>query len=353
MKMKLPKELRDKFYFIDYLRLHKFGKDQGIWSKNRNMLVKEDEYSNDFSIVARKGYKSYIQRCMHSILTHLFPNFDIIKPRSFFGYEIGKKYDREDNCLDLQNDEDKIKYILSRYLTSGTFEDIVSRYKRIIDQNPNLKYKNRDAGIKISLDPDRSMAYQVVKDLVKIKELQTEMIQIVENKEALIKEITKAFLHNARILPKGTKVKVASTNREGTIEAASVQRVDTQPRYYLVRMSNGNEESYHREQLVVLEGNEQARPIDPIRDAIAMIIEYANQNFRETMGVNKSTIFNLSRSAILRNPQNGLSSYILAEIRGYQPDAEILDQIIPPSDESSDEENDADDFEEVELTDEF
>ena len=178
----LPSDLKDRYFFIDYLRLHRFGKENGIWKKNRNMLVKEHEYNSDRSIVARKGYKSYIQRCMKSILDWMFEGFVVSKPRNRFAYEVGRRNQRH-SVLDVTDKEDKIKYVIQRHLMDKSYEELMAAYALAVQTSPMISFRNQQAGLRVTLDEQRSLGYRNIKTLELIKGYQDQMLEAFDNGE--------------------------------------------------------------------------------------------------------------------------------------------------------------------------
>jgi hypothetical protein len=73
---------RDKYFFLEYLRAHKFAKDHSYIKRDKRMLDKET--ADD----PRVGYKAICQRLMREILVKMFPLYTIAKPRNNFGFRL-------------------------------------------------------------------------------------------------------------------------------------------------------------------------------------------------------------------------------------------------------------------------
>lgn len=348
-KKTVPNDIKDKYFFIDYLRLHSFGKQNKIWSKNRNMLVKADEYGPEKS---RKGYKSYIQRCTKSILDWLFPGFMILKPRNVFGYEIGKRNYRDPESFNFQDKESVISYIVSRNMIDNSFQNIVGEYKTCVDVDPNIQFKNNYSGLKITFDPYRSMAYPTIKNLIKVKEAQEAMVNIAQDKAFLIKEILCAGLKKAIILEPG--IRVMYRGEEYIVKSHESQEYSrsngvsgTAQYYNLERVRDGAKQEYVEKRSLKVVSMDVPQIQNPVDAFVDRVILYANENLVNSQGVDKGTIFNLARSALIRSElANGtIDPELAVTIRHYYPDSRTLDRIELPEtedfgEEDFDEEND-------------
>jgi len=337
----IPTELRDRYYFIDYLRLHRFGKQAGIWKKNRNMLVKEHEYNTDDNITARKGYKSYIQRCMKSILDTMYSDFTVMKPRNRFAYEIGKRATntRHQDIIELSGDsEEKIKFIIQRYLQTGEYSDLVIPYRDAVAESKFLSFKNNEAGLVVTLDNARSFGYLAIRDLEKVREIQTKMIEAAEDKDKLLGSMLKSGLEKARILPDGSSVQMLDdhgrpTERYGTIRTSNLRTgYNGTELLYSVTSESGGDQNYYPNQFIPVRGERpeagsQATLTAPSGTLLERIIEYANDNFGQTVGVNSESIFRLSRAAIAREFTNNSDMHSATETRRIEPTSEILSRI--------------------------
>lgn len=333
-------EIKDRYYFIDYLRLHEFGKGEGIWTKNRNMLVKEHEHTPNLNLRARKGYKSYIQRCVKSILEWLFPEFTIIKPRNVFGYEIGKKNDNRQGNEVLQFDdaEDRIKMIVQRNLANRSFNDDIQSYARAVNDTQNVSFKNRYSGLKITLDEKKSKGYPVIKSLLPIRKEQEKLIEKADF-DTLFKKTFIDGLRNTMLLKKGQKVRIAANGRFdntsalGTIEDVKLlqgNNGESLELRYEVQTVNGLL-TLHSRQLKPITQEEAEELGDTsasiISEYVERIIRYANENFRNASGVSTSSVFNLSREAIAREIVNSGDVSTAAEVRRINPDSQMLNRI--------------------------
>jgi hypothetical protein len=337
----IPAELKDRYYFIDYLRLHRFGKQAGIWKKNRNMLVKEHEYNEDANITARKGYKSYIQRCMKSILDTMYSDFTVIKPRNRFAYEIGKRANNryQDLIESPEDSEEKIKFIIQRYLLSGEYSDLIIPYRDAVAESRFLSFKNNESGIVITLDPIRSFGYLAIRDLEKVREIQTKIIEVASDKDKLLVSMLKTGLEKARLLPDNSNVRMLDdygrpTERYGIIKSSNIISggYNGTELTYLIAFDTGREQSSFPNQFIPVRGEiptgeEATSLMSPTGTLLERIIEYANTNFRETAGVNSESIFRLSRAAIVREFTNNNDLHSATEVRRIEPTSEILSRI--------------------------
>lgn len=327
MRDSLSRELRDQYYFIDYLRLHRYGKQNGIWKKNRNMLVKECEYSNDANVVSRKGYKLYIQRCMKSILEYLNEGFDIIKPRNTFGYEIGKR-DRNFGATKLnmaEDNEDRVRFILQRYLIEGKYSDIIAEYRDAVLNSSFLSFKNNESGIKIKLSEKRSFGYPAVMDLLKVKDAQAKMIAEANDTNKIIKELILCGLSKIKKIPMGTFVEVIGNNLRGVVLSSSMSGSDFS---ITVQLSNGMTTTEPRRNIRIL-NEENVSDITSINSSplVDRVIDYARNNFTSAAGINSDAIFRLSRSAVVSQLNRESNTQEANELRRLEPTSEMLSRI--------------------------
>lgn len=336
-----PKELRDKYYFLDYLRLHRFGKQKGIWKKNRNMLVKEHEYSDDSTIRARKGYKSYIQRCMKSILDSMYQDFTIIKPRNRFSYEIGKRTTGQHDIINVsQENEEKIKFIIQRYLMNGEYEDLVTRYRNLVSECPMLSFKNQEAGIIIMLDNDRSFGYQAVKALEGIRICQDAMITAANDKDAILKDLINSGLEKCRTLLPGTRIQLLGNDGTpqqtfGRVDRFRVGTNSTRGSDNTVEITwdDGERDQMYINQVVVIRDPSAIQaPVPGAAPAsrtplMDRVLEYARNNFNNSSGINSDAIFRLARAAVIRELVNENNMHAATELRRLEPNSEILNSI--------------------------
>lgn len=331
-------EIKDRYFFIDYLRLHRFGKQAGIWKKNRNMLVKEHEYHSDHNIRARKGYQSYVQRCMKSIIDWYYPDFDIVKPRGVFGYEVGRKNDYQRSLLNIAGEEasseDKIKMIIQRNLVNKDYQELISEYLEVINDSPGVALKNRDGGLKLSLNIERSEGYRVVQRLPLIRSIQNKLIEEASNTDLLLKKMIVKGLDFVKKIPKGTSVEIiineSPSRLMATVLSADYHRSHrgTSIIYKVKRDDNNREERIPRADLKIIDGTSIAvQEEDSFSPIIRRVLNYANQNFTNTSGVNSEVIFNLSKSIIIRELLAENEMDLATELRRFSPSSVILSEI--------------------------
>jgi len=322
-------EVKDRYFFIDYLRLHRFGRQNQIWKKNRNMLVREHEYSNSHEIRSRKGYQSYIQRVVKSILDWTYPDWEVFKPRNKFGYEIGRKNDSYRGMLDLSLQEDKVKYLIQRNLMNNDYEGIVEEYKNLINDIPNITLKNREAGLIISLDQERSLGYQTVKNVQKIKEIHDRMANLVDE-QFYIKMLAQG-LEKAQKLEAGTLVTVMDRPNEiGTIVEVKTEDGYRGTAYtYMVNITSLGIRNYCVGDITIVRGD-GIIPVMPLPGrsiVVQRVIDYANDNFGTSVGVNSEAIFSLSRAAIVRELLAENNMELASELRRVEATSDILNEI--------------------------
>lgn len=338
----LPKELRDRYFFIDYLRLHRFGKRNGIWKKNRNMLVKDHEYSDDAPTKARKGYESYIQRCLKSILDNMYSDFPVIKPRRAFSYEIGSRENRLSSILNITNEnssEEKIKFIIERYLNNGEYADIVLPYRDIVQNSSLLSFKNNETGIKITLDKQRSLGYEAIKDLVRVRSLQDQMIAIVNNKDKMLIALLAEGMDKARSLPKGTRVMILNENGTpsqvyGNILTHNVtmRQTGSDTRIEIAMETEGRRnETQYPNRIRIIRGNEEDTPItDNALNSGGLterVLQYCLENLSDSRNLDANIIFTLAKSAIIRELGREGDMESATILRRLDPDQSTLDRI--------------------------
>lgn len=73
---------KSKYFFLDYLRTHKFVKDRGYIKKDKRML--DPELDED----PRLGYVAVCQRLFKDFLEKRFKLYNVTKPRGLFGYQL-------------------------------------------------------------------------------------------------------------------------------------------------------------------------------------------------------------------------------------------------------------------------
>jgi len=335
----ISRDLRDRYYFIDYLRLHRYGKDNEIWKKNRNMLVREHEYSASSETRARKGYKSYIQRCMKSILDTLYPDFTIIKPRNVFGYEIGQKNDSNKDLLDMGLAEDKIKLVLARYISAEDNADAVVAYRDAVLGAGRVSFKNKEAGLAIKLDDERSLGYQAVKELIQIRETQNALLEIGGDVNGLLKSLVIEGIEKAYKAPNGTRVQRLENGRPsntfGTIESVR-DSSSYRGKYYSYNIQWDNQQgqgttAVYSDQVKIVYGEAteaaEVSRVESVSPLLDRIINYANENFGGTAGVDRGTIFSLARGAVVREILNDGDVHTAGIVRQMEPLASTLERI--------------------------
>lgn len=352
MTNRLPSDLKDRYFFIDYLRLHRFGKQNGIWKKNRNMLVKEHEYNRDSSIIARKGYKSYIQRCMKSILDWMFEGFAISKPRNRFAYEIGRRHNRV-SILDTSQAEDKVKYIIQRHLVDGSNQELVSAYAAAVQSSPMITFRNQQSGLRIDLDTERSLAYGNIKILQEIRGHQEKMIEVFDSGEVYKKLIIEGLIKTVKI-PVGTVIQEIGDQRIGTITDCTLSTAGRGTEIkYRVDFTDGDSGYRMREhftvmspaQIQITEGEDaiEVQPQVTIIPNLDRVIAYAETNFADATGINADAIFRLCRSAVVRELTSEGNAVAAVNLRGLEPTSQILSQLSGTHDIESEEDYDEDD----------
>lgn len=332
----IPSELKDKYFYIDYLRLHRYGKSNRIWVKNRTMLSREDQYNENPTVVTRKGYKSYVQRCLKSILDSMYPGFDIIKPRDLFGYEIGSKNDENKDLLDFSQSEDKIKLILGNFLQNGDNSEAVLNYRDAVIGSNRISFKNKESGLRMTLDENRSYGYQAVQEIVSIRDTQDRLLSLAQDPKMILNSLLVQGLNKAREGKAGERVQEISsgeaTGRTGTIHSASRStRNGHDSLVYEIEWDTnagqGNS-NVRSENMSFLFGADQIAPPDLGHSQfLERIINYANENFATSGGVGTETIFNLSRGAIVRELiDNGdvESARIAGQIEALTPTLERI-----------------------------
>ena len=60
--MVMDKNIKRAFYFLDYLRMHSYGRKEKVFKKNRYMM------DPDTAHCAKKGYRAYIQRMFRDLV---------------------------------------------------------------------------------------------------------------------------------------------------------------------------------------------------------------------------------------------------------------------------------------------
>lgn len=336
----ISNELKDRYFHIDYLRLHRYGKSNEIWKKNRNMLVKEHEYSDDPSVVSRKGYQSYIQRCLKSILEDMYPDFEKVKPRRVFGYELGEKNDQNKDLLDLRLAEDRIKLLISRYLQTGDNSEAILRYRDAVLTASRVSFKNKEAGLKIVLDDQRSFGYQAVKELKEIREKQDVLLEIADDTDSIMKSMMVQGIARTWKMPVGTRVQRVGRNGPENI-FGTIARLENQVSYgspcfcYEVQWDNMTGQRTVRvnlENLIPVFGDQESVPeveensVSPLLDRI---IDHANVNFggRGSQGLDRNVIFNLARGAIVREILSDGDVHTAGIVRQIEATPETLARI--------------------------
>jgi len=188
------KNFRDKYFYIDYIRLHKYGIEKKIWKRNKNMIQSSAEY--DPSTKSRQGYQSYIQRALKPIIEYIYPDFLVFKPRSTFGYEIGEKNSLKFNTL--KTTEEKISFIISRYFLYHLYANEVNEYCGKIKNSKIIDSKNNYRGLIVNLNRDKPDGFLAVKELEEIREKQEEILKLFDNPDKLIQDMAGYFLNKAR-----------------------------------------------------------------------------------------------------------------------------------------------------------
>jgi len=195
-------------YYIDYLRLHRYGKQNKVFRKNRSML--NDEYSKD----NKKGYKAYIQRIFRDILLYeigdvIDANSDVQKPRNFFGYHIGPKNIEETVILHLDRKMHRFAQIIRMNAYMGTDADLIGEYRdKILEGNIESHYSG--ICLRLSLKYEKKFgAWHKLKQIKQIIEIRRALLNRYENNDDLfIKQMIQKTIQKVAIIPDGTLVKI-------------------------------------------------------------------------------------------------------------------------------------------------
>jgi hypothetical protein len=197
-------KIKRAFFYLDYLRLHNFGRKNKIFNKNRYMLNHLN--SND----SKKGYKAYIQRVFRDLIgDSAYRAFGkgimlIKKPRDVFGYNVDdtkvyESYGGPDQRYVPIFDGDpleKARYAYKKTLLSGTFAEEFREMANIINNTSTLQQASGLA-FKIRLDNKKSKGWETLKSVERIFEIMKDTGEKLEP-ETLIKSTIVELLSNVR-----------------------------------------------------------------------------------------------------------------------------------------------------------
>lgn len=203
----LLSNVKQIYFTLDYLRLHRLGRKLKLFNKNRQMI--DPTSAED----VKKGYKAYIHRMYHTFLKKDFNYITVVKPRNEFGYNFGPT----DNQLNsheylhfniFKKPENLLLYAYRRYFLYKENEDLVQNYVRTFADNKYVKPRTKGMFYTVRLDPVKSGGYEAMRELYKTRDAHLKIIEKF-NDETIFEECMQKSI--AAILNKIRKVKVNQT----------------------------------------------------------------------------------------------------------------------------------------------
>jgi hypothetical protein len=223
----LLSNVKQIYFTLDYLRLHRLGRKLKLFNKNRQML--DPTSAED----VKKGYKAYIHRMYHTFLKHDFNYVTVVKPRNEFGYNFGPT----DNQLNsheylhfniFKKPENLLLYAYRRYFLYKENEDLIQNYTSSFVDNKYVKPRTKGMFYTVRLDPVKSGGYEAMRELYKTRDAQLKIIEKFNDEKIFEESMQKSI---AAILNKIRKVKVGQTvltvYRNGAYDATSSAEIQS------------------------------------------------------------------------------------------------------------------------------
>jgi hypothetical protein len=223
----LLSNVKQIYFTLDYLRLHRLGRKLKLFNKNRQML--DPTSAED----VKKGYKAYIHRMYHTFLKHDFNYVTVVKPRNEFGYNFGPT----DNQLNsheylhfniFKKPENLLLYAYRRYFFYKENEDLIQNYTSSFVDNKYVKPRTKGMFYTVRLDPVKSGGYEAMRELYKTRDAQLKIIEKFNDEKIFEESMQKSI---AAILNKIRKVKVGQTvltvYRNGAYDATSSAEIQS------------------------------------------------------------------------------------------------------------------------------
>lgn len=191
----LKEDSKDIYFLLNFYLLNKYALDNHIIKKDRALppiAFKDD---------GKKGYIAYITRIVKDILEHLFPGFEIFKPRNNFSYEIGGKnyFLRK---IKFTTNEDKLRLSIQLYLLSrGVFNaDVINAFQTLYRQTSPRAYliKNRGAGLVLSFNREKCYAWNGIKQIIPVKDAIFAIVDKMPEIPSLMKTLVMLGFQNNR-----------------------------------------------------------------------------------------------------------------------------------------------------------
>lgn len=220
-------DLKQIYFTLDYLRLHKLGRKLKLFNKNRQMI---DSSAPDDP---KKGYKAYIHRMYHTFLKKDFNYVTVVKPRNEFGYNFGPTENQLNNSeftrLNiLKNPENALLYAFRRYFLYKDHEDLVQSYIQSYAENKYVKPRTKGMFYTVRLNPLKSGGFDAMKELYKVRDAHLKILDNYSDSKAYEECMQKSI---ASILNKIRKVKRGQTvlthQRNGSFDPNISGVIDT------------------------------------------------------------------------------------------------------------------------------
>lgn len=221
----LNQRVKQAYYYLDYLRLHRLGRKLKFFPKNRMMM--DPEVADD----PKKGYKAYIHRMYQTFIKHDFNYISNMKPRNDFGYNFGPKDDAIERssisthrAIDMFKDsEGMLLYLFRRHLMYKENTPLINAYLATYTGAKYVRPRAMSMFFNVRFGDHKPGAYDALKEMYKVRDAHLAIINTF-NAEEHIKASVASVL--GQIVKVNARQKAFLIGSQGEINAAREDIID-------------------------------------------------------------------------------------------------------------------------------
>lgn len=300
----LQDRLKQAYYYLDYLRLHRLGRKLKLFPKNRQMM--DPTCADD----PKKGYKSYIHRMYQTFIQHDFKYLTDVKPRNTFGYYFGIN----DNKIDqygsheykyinmFSSPENMLAYLFRRNMLYKENSQLINAYLNAYQGNKYVRPRTMSMFYTVTFGEIKPGAYDALKEMYKIRDAHFKILESFNAEESIKNSICsvlsgiqkvsnrqKFYVYNGHGMP--------DTTREHTVSSVNVQTASNGFVTGVEITSNVGRNRYRREQIIpILDGISVLEEIKFSKETVDEFIQYLLGQVRTAQNLDLYQIYTFSRT---------------------------------------------------------
>lgn len=301
----LNERIKQAYYYLDYLRLHRLGRKLKMFPKNRQMM--DPTEAND----PKKGYKAYIHRMYQTFIKHDFEYLSNVKPRNEFGYNFGVQ-DRQleqsnggaYKCINLfASPENMLLYLFRRHMLYKENNPLINEYLQVFNTASYVKARTMNMFYLVRFGDKNPGAYAALREMYQVRDkhfaiLETYNVEehIKNNIHALLTSISK--VNRSQKFYRIEREGVVNTAREEIIDGVQVS-TDTNGYVTAVQISNRNRSSFNRSNIVPINDGSNNNILEEVKfakETTEAFLAYLMNQISTAQGLNLNQIYTLSRS---------------------------------------------------------